>query len=244
MECTRHKGKKHVLSCPSNALAADVWIVTLPIEEPVETELWPHVSEGERRRAERLRRDADRRRYLAAHTALRSLLASRLHARPAELTFAQNPFGKPSLQGHDLQFSLSSSGDRALIGVCASSEIGVDIEAVAANSDHEAIARAHFSSAELRWMQGAAEPERCRRFYRLWVIREALLKALGIGLSGQSTDLGIEIVGRTPRLRGHRAWEAHEAPEMPQHVAAAVLPRGVPVAWHEPAWRQIVPDPG
>jgi len=233
-----------VASCPSNLRAADVWIVSLPIGEPIETGLWPHVSEGERRRAEQFRRDADRRRYLAAHTALRSLLASRLYARPAELTFARNPFGKPSLHGNDLQFSLSSSGDRALIGVCASSEIGVDIEAIVANSDHEAIAHAHFSPAERRWMQSAAEPERCRRFYRLWVIREALLKSLGIGLSGQTTDLGIEIVGQTPCLRGHGAWEVHEAPEMPQHVAAAVLSRGVPVAWHTVAWRQIVPDTG
>jgi 4'-phosphopantetheinyl transferase len=233
-----------VWSCPSSALAADVWIVTLPVDEPVTTELWPHVSESERRRAGRFRRGTDRRRYLAAHTALRSLLASRLHAHPAQLTFAQNPFGKPFLQGYALQFSLSLSGDRALIGVCASSEIGVDIEAVAANSDHEAIAEAHFSPAELRWMQGAAEPERCRRFYRLWVIREALLKALGIGLSGQSTDLGIEIIARTPCLPGHGAWKAHEAPEMAQHVAAAVLPRGVPVTWHAVDWRQIVPDTG
>jgi 4'-phosphopantetheinyl transferase len=74
-----------------------------------------------------------------------------------------------------LRFNLSHSGDVTLVAVARDTEVGVDVERIRPVIEMQAIAR--------RWLGRddiADEPE----FFRVWTRHEAMVKALGIGLSG------------------------------------------------------------
>src|SRR5215510_261615 len=109
-----------------------VWRVALDQFGACGSSYLKDLSEAERVRASRFRFAADRKRFVASHTALRSILASYLDAGPRTLVFGTGPHGKPFLQaplrGTDLQFSLTHSANLALIAVSCTREVGVDIE--------------------------------------------------------------------------------------------------------------------
>lgn len=139
----------------------------------------------ERARAARFVFEDDRRRYQAAHAAMRALLAQATgQGEPSTLRFVHNDFGKPSLaDAPGCHFSLSHSGDAALLAIDAVAPVGVDVEIERAMDDIDAMAQAHFTDAERDALQSAAHGARTGTFLRTWTRKEACLKAIGIGLS-------------------------------------------------------------
>lgn len=90
------------------------------------------------------------------------------------------PYGKPYIDGC-AYFNLSHSGDFA---VCAMSDVpvGVDIERV--GSVEEEIAKLYFHRAETAYLSN--QPTTAARqdaFFRLWTLKESLMKATGLGFS-------------------------------------------------------------
>ena len=61
--------------------------------------------------------------------------------------------------------------------------LGVDVEQLRDNFDHDAIARRFFSEEEQRQLAALAPPERYYGFFRCWTRKEAYIKAQGTGLS-------------------------------------------------------------
>src|ERR1700741_2796090 len=66
--------------------------------EPGEVEL-AVLSAHERQRAERFVFPRDRRRFRAAHVALRTAIAERIGVDPGAIRFVEVPFGKPAIEG-------------------------------------------------------------------------------------------------------------------------------------------------
>lgn len=159
-------------------LGIALWRIDLDAQDSAAAEGW--LSDAERRRAARFAFDADRRRYVAAHGALRRLLAEQAGV-PAGLPFDIGPHGKPSLPGAavPLRFNLSHSGRWALVGLHADSEIGVDLEPTARAGRWSDLAAAHFTDREQRAV--ADDPS---TFLAIWTRKEACLKAHGAGLAG------------------------------------------------------------
>jgi 4'-phosphopantetheinyl transferase len=142
------------------------------------------LSEMERHRARQFRFERDRRRYVAAHVALRRILAGYLEAAPASLQFSTTDHGKPELaDGPDLRFNLSHSGDCALVAVTWGRRVGVDIEQHRDDLECMALARTFFSRQEIRELEQVCASERRRAFFDCWTRKEAYVKAVGLGLS-------------------------------------------------------------
>ena len=167
----------------------DVWLLVLDGEQSDAV-----LDAQERERAARFMRAADRRRWTAAHAALRQLLAAYVDADPRALRFAEGPNGKPELvAGEDrragqLRFNLSHSGGTALIAVACEREVGVDVELPRRAVDHVAIARRVLTAAEADRIAAIADPhERERAFLQAWVRWEAVLKCRGTGIGGAET---------------------------------------------------------
>lgn len=142
---------------------------------------------AERARAERFVFERDRRRYVAAHVALRRLIGAHTQRAPEGLRFHAGRFGKPHL--HDdpgCAFSLSHSGHLALIALADAGEpgeIGVDLERIRTVPDADALAAEHFTPAERASLAGLSDAHRDQRFLCAWTRKEACLKAVGCGLS-------------------------------------------------------------
>ena len=146
------------------------------------------LSEDERARAGRFHFDEDRRRYLVAHGALRTILSSYLRREPQSILFRKSEAGKPEIiwvrSDPPITFNLSHSGAAVLVGVARDRRIGVDIEQLKTRIDVVGIAERHFTREELDTLRTKSNDDRYKSFFSLWTCKEAYLKAIGCGLSG------------------------------------------------------------
>jgi 4'-phosphopantetheinyl transferase len=145
------------------------------------------LSAQERSRSARFVFERDRRRFEAAHTALRQLLAARLGTEPRDLQFREGPHGKPALDearhARRCAFNLSHCDDEALVAIAAEGEIGVDVEVLRPMPDALTLARRNFSAEECAELEATDAASRELGFFTAWTRKEACLKAVGSGLS-------------------------------------------------------------
>ena len=178
---------------------------------------------GERERAARFLREADRDRYTASHLLLRRILARYTGTRPELLRFTREdcpccgaPHGRPALAdpAPGIHFSLSHAGALALVAV-ATQPVGADVEALpSAESVAGLVSVLHpAEQAEL-----VAEGRTPGAFARLWTRKEAYLKGLGTGL-GREPNL--DYVG--DRQPGPPGWTLADVPAPPGFAAAVAL---------------------
>lgn len=174
-----------------------------------------------------------RRQRVVARGALRRLLGARLGLSPAEVRFTRGPFGKPGLsQKHRsrLAFSVSHAASWSVIAMAEVAALGVDIERIDPAIEFELLAPRIMSQGELRHFLSRPQPLRCRLFYRAWVMKEAVVKASGHGLSRELADIevlsGDPVPGRAgPRLlhsAGH-CWSVADLPGPPGLAGAVVV---------------------
>ncbi|WP_300035375.1 4'-phosphopantetheinyl transferase superfamily protein [uncultured Roseobacter sp.] len=145
----------------------------------------------------------------ATRVALRMLLGHITHLPASELRFCAGPFGKPALQHSDLVFSVSRRESTALIAVSQGAEIGLDFEIRRPVPELFGIARM-FHPAERQLLSHVPASERLDWFYRIWTRKEAVLKAIGTGLSVPLDSfcvVGAETGKEPVRMRNPRSPE-------------------------------------
>lgn len=135
----------------------------------------------------RIKAPQRRREFLFGRAAVRHLLARHAGVGAREVRIERTADAKPWARlenGPGLpSFNVSHSGDVLAVALSLSGDIGVDVElAEHAPIDLEAIARSQFSPSEYEALvRGVREP-RLDAFFRMWTLKEAILKAVGIGL--------------------------------------------------------------
>ena len=190
------------------------------------------LDEGERSLRDRFRHDGRRRQYTLCRAALRAILCDRLDCRNEELSFVESERGKPHALLHGapapVSSSVSHSGVHGLLAVARDGRLGVDVEERVARRDLDSLMEAVLTPEERVEIEAAGAGERIGRFYGLWTIKEALVKALGTGL--QLDLAGFEVP--PPMRRGVTTGE-FRFPHLPatnwrvenlgnEHFAAAV----------------------
>ena len=164
-----------------------LWLLQLNQPSPMMEVLAASLNIGELARASRFRTTRDQRRFVVARGLLRRLLGSYLDVESAQVRFEYGAFGKPFIQNEDgqprLQFNLSHSGNRALVGITPKRAIGVDIEAVRDLPDAMNVALQNFAPGELAALEKVKGQRRIEAFYACWTRKEAYVKALGGGLA-------------------------------------------------------------
>ena len=151
-----------------------------------------HISIEERARRDRLRFVADRRDFTIAHDLLRRSLSRYADIRPTDWQFATNEHGKPSIKSSDpqvrtLSFSLSHTRGCVACAISSNAALGIDVERSDQSRRVEEIADRYFSENEAAWMRQCSDELRNVRFAELWTLKEAFLKAVGVGLFGSLT---------------------------------------------------------
>ena len=115
--------------------------------------------------------------------------------KPAPCIYCGEPHGKPLIEGSPVHVNVSHAGDTVLIGI-SSLPVGVDVESETRKTESLALSRRFYSPAEAEWVSETGMAEARRRFLRLWVRKEAVLKATGEGLPGGLDT--VPVLGSTP----------------------------------------------
>jgi 4'-phosphopantetheinyl transferase len=129
---------------------------------------------------------------------LRLLLARYLDLAPAEIGIDRScpacgrPHGKPRLRGRSdaassaIEFSVAHGGDLLVLAFAGNAPVGIDIEPTGASQDVSAeLLDFALTPAERHRVQEAPVRQRQQVFLHHWTGKEAVLKALGTGLSVQ-----------------------------------------------------------
>lgn len=196
---------------------------------------------GERARAARFRFPLLQRRYIAAHAALRRVLARALALAPERVPLGVRADGKPTLAGElarALWFNLSHSAGVAVVALSAIGELGVDVEEIRRLPDADEVARRVFTAAERAAIERASPTRRDRAFFAAWTRKEAYIKATGEGLRASLLDLEIDPESSSAEravLHGRGAstsevgWRILDLELAPGFAAALAAPRGTAV---------------
>lgn len=179
-----------------------VWCVSLDGSSESLAAASEVLSSDERERAARFRFDRDRRRFTVARATLRRILGAYVGVTPERLTFQYGEYGKPRLAGRSHPvFNVSHSADCALIAIAHDGVLGVDIEAVRALDDRDALAGSVFSASEIACLRSLPAAERDRAFFVCWTRKEAFVKATGDGLARPLADFDVTVAPwESPRL--------------------------------------------
>ena len=129
--------------------------------------------------------DADRGRFTTAHVALRLILSGYLARDPRTIAFTENEWGKPELAGTvgTISFNVSHSGDLVLVAFAVGRQVGVDVEQIKPGFPVDEVAPRFFAPGEIEALNAYDGDEKTRAFFRIWTRKEALIKAVGKGLS-------------------------------------------------------------
>jgi 4'-phosphopantetheinyl transferase len=160
-------------------------------------------------RRARLACPADRRRLTAGTAVARLVLGAALGTPPAELPIDRtcpacgSAHGRPRLPDDaGLHFSVSHSGDCAVVAVLPGTPVGVDVEAVGRFAPAEVgeLAGCTLAAGEQAHLARLPPAEQPEAFTVSWVRREAVLKATGHGLGGPPDELVVTPPSTPPRV--------------------------------------------
>jgi 4'-phosphopantetheinyl transferase len=137
-------------------------------------------------RADSFYSDLDRITYIGAHWLLRNALAETGGLPPSHWRFVKGKHGKPQIDAAltrpDLCFNLSHSKGLVACVVATGAPIGIDVELISSAHSGLGIASRYFSADEIALLRSRPLHEQPQTFFRLWTLKEALIKATGEGL--------------------------------------------------------------
>jgi 4'-phosphopantetheinyl transferase len=179
---------------PKGSFALQLWLAYPgDLAEPaIEEACAAILDDAERARAARFRFDRHRREYLATHALTRVALSHAHPVPPRDWSFSVNSHGKPSpLPECGLRFNQSNSVELAVCLIArpathpgaAAAEVGVDVESFARAAEIVPLAARVFSADERAQLDALPAAERPDRALSLWTLKEAYIKARGMGLS-------------------------------------------------------------
>lgn len=155
------------------------------------------MTEDERARHDRFVFERSRRQFAAARALVRRVLAGYVGAPPEALRFVVSAHGRPALtpDAGGLVFNLSHTEGLAALAVARGVELGVDVEDCQRRSRPEEIADHFFAAAEVAGLMALPAAARPARFFDLWTLKEAYIKARGLGLALPLGGFAFDLAG-------------------------------------------------
>jgi len=143
------------------------------------------LDEPEMGRYRRFAFDEDRARFLVAHGLKRRVLEHHTGIDAREWTFVKGEHGRPEPSGESsargLRFNISHTEGLVACVVHGMQDCGIDVEYRNRRASLEPLMRRCFTPEERQWI-GTGVEER-RRFFQLWTLKEAYIKARGMGMA-------------------------------------------------------------
>jgi 4'-phosphopantetheinyl transferase len=154
------------------------------------------LSDEERARCQRFKFEKNRREYLATHALERIALSHHSGIAPDALRFRFNAYGKPAIDPDcGLRFNLSNSLSLVVCLISEGAEVGVDVESHARAASIAEVGPRMFSPEELAQLESLPEDKKPERAIRLWTLKEAYIKARGMGMALPLNEFSVVFEG-------------------------------------------------
>lgn len=170
----------------------------------LDAEVWTRLREwlqpNERERADKYKDMEARAAFLIGRGMARAMLSEVSGVPPADWRFTEGAHGRPEIASPDTpyHFNLAHSHGAVACIVARDREIGVDVEFLKRpQASHDVAARV-CSPEELEDVNAAADAERQERFLVYWTLKEAYLKARGLGISVPLADVAFSVASGQP----------------------------------------------
>ncbi|WP_169833474.1 4'-phosphopantetheinyl transferase family protein [Methylobrevis pamukkalensis] len=193
------------------------------------------MSAEEAARWQRFRLAHLRDRHLAARALVRGVLSLHMpQVAPRDWRFSQTAHGKPVLDGETagrIGFNLSHTDGRLVLAVALAPAVGVDIERRDREAEMLDLADRFFARGEAAALRALPQADRRRRFFDLWTLKEAYIKAQGLGLSLPLSSFEIDF----PQAEGREDGDPGRLTlRLPQDAAPTTALPGGPgdAPWH------------
>ncbi|KUF36543.1 MULTISPECIES: 4'-phosphopantetheinyl transferase family protein [Lysinibacillus] len=165
------------------------------------SKLTAFISNEKKNRLQKFHYKEDYKRGLLGDILARYLISTNFNIAPCTIEFANNSYGKPFIKNlPNAFFNVSHSGNYVFCGV-SNTEIGVDIE------KHHLLdlnlAQHIFSSEEYKDLITLSDKDQLDYFFKLWTLKEAYIKYLGIGLSTPLQSFSFKIMDGTIHFHGN-----------------------------------------
>lgn len=171
---------------------------------------WSVLSTSEQDHAGRFHFERDRNAFLASRSLRRRVLSRYAAVDPGQWQFTANQHGRPRIAfpvlDETLEFNCSKSTDMVICAVTQGTPVGVDIERVDRRVPG-GFAESTFAPSEQAALAAQPRNEQAKRFFTYWTLKEAYLKARGLGLSLPPDSIAFSVADR-PRLAAQLVFSA------------------------------------
>jgi 4'-phosphopantetheinyl transferase len=231
----------------------DVWLAPLSgICSDLEHACLQLLSEPERAKWRRFVAQNARLQYLVSRALVRTTLSRYADVPEHAWQFETNRYGRPFVSHpktlRHIQFNLSNTTGLVVCAVAKECDIGIDVEDLTRILDTEALAPTVFAPVELAEFCVLGTPvERRDLFFSYWTLKEAYIKARGMGLSIPLDSFWFDLDGSSPRLHVtdrcgdySERWRFYQyAPTVEHKMAVAVAAprdaeRAIQLRWTTP----------
>ncbi|MBQ0027569.1 MAG: 4'-phosphopantetheinyl transferase superfamily protein [Lachnospiraceae bacterium] len=158
-------------------------------------QLYDLVSQDRQNRIDRIKFDDDKKRSLGAGILFEKALDD-IGVPKNERVIGYGEHGKPQLELHpEVCFNISHSGKYAVLVINTQGNIcGCDVEYINNKRKIENIAKRILTASEaemINEINASDHNEGIRAFYDIWTVKESIVKAIGIGLGIEFSDIDI-----------------------------------------------------
>ncbi len=153
------------------------------------------LSSDEVKKTKRYKFEEDRHSALTTRAFVRDLLSHYAHVAPQDWRFEKGDKDKPEIINAPLalRFNLSHTKDLIICAVMLEDDIGCDVENTTRNNDVLKIADRYFSASETKALFSLPLAQQRSRFFDYWTLKEAYIKAWGLGLAIPLKDFSFSI---------------------------------------------------
>ena len=186
------------LLAPVSTVSIQVrWLVL----DDVAPEQWGQLAllldDTERTRAARFHFERDRQAYFAAHALARAMLSGQAPRPLSNWRFATNVHGKPEVLREPgtppLRFNLSHTRGLVALALTLEHDVGIDVELVDSKRFSFDLAARTFAPEEVDLLRATPAADQPAALFAIWTLKEAIIKAMGRGLSMPLADFALSL---------------------------------------------------
>lgn len=225
----------------TGATAEVYWIRPDSVPERLRGDYLNVLGGDERDRLARFVFERDQGLYLAAHALLRFALSRHTGGSPSGWRFVTLPNGKPELAAgqEGPRFNLTHTRGLAACAIAVDGMLGLDAEHWRARPAPMEVATDVFTLAERDFLARLPPMAQSLAFFRLWTVKEAYAKAIGVGLGFPFDQLAVTLDPLTIAGIGPHWQLAEHRPTADHLLALAVGCHAAAIT--SVTWREFVP---